>query len=127
MLNIRIKVLTITAAVLFVGSCTKTNHSVYMTVSGSSSSTKIKYGEATNMNDAENKDATTITVSSLPWTSSTYNVKGGDIEAFYLYACNESSGTANITITIYDNGNKVATSTCDTASCICQQVSFVAN
>jgi hypothetical protein len=122
-------VISAVIAVFLLGSCTKTNHSVYMTVSGNSSATKVVYGEGATMDAAQNKNSTTIYLSGLPWTSATYTVKGGDVQAFYLYACNnESAGTApNITIRIYDNGNEVATSTCDTASCICQQVSFVAN
>jgi hypothetical protein len=123
MRRILIEILTVSIALFFLFSCAKTTHSVYLKVSGNSTSTKITYGEAASIDDARNKDSTAITVSSLPWQSDTYTVK--DTKVFALSACNESGVAATVTIEIYDNGNVAKTSTCSTLNCVCQEVDYV--
>lgn len=126
-----VKVLTVAAALSAMVSCTKTNHSVYMTVYGTASAAQIKYGQGQSLNDAMNKNVTTINIpadlSSLPWTSQTYTVDSSSASVFYLYACNEGTATPNITIKIYDNGQVVQQSNCSGGNCFCQYVDYVAN
>lgn len=128
MKKIRAVVLTVASAFLFMVSCTKTNHSIYMTVSGNSISTQIVYGSGQSLDDAKNKNATTITVSSLPWTSQTYTVDSSSSSVFYLQECNEGNlNLNNVTIQIFDNGTEVQKSNCNSQSCLCQYVEDVAN
>lgn len=113
-------------------SCKKTNHSVYMTVTGNCTLTQIKYGEGSTLDAAKNQNtiligASTNPPTSLPWTSQTYTVNGGS-EVFYLDACNEAGGTPTYTINIYDNGTNVSTNSCNTSACLCTTASeYAAN
>jgi|GEM_PF-1947211 hypothetical protein len=127
-----LKVLAVAAVLSAVVSCTKTNHSVYMTVYGTASAVQIKYGQGQSLNDAMNKNVTTLNMPStalpsLPWTSQTYTVDSSSASVFYLYACNEGTSTPNITIKIFDNGQMVQQSNCSGLNCFCQSVDYVAN
>jgi hypothetical protein len=124
-----LKVLTVTAALLAMVSCTKTNHSVYMTVYGTASSVQIKYGQGQSLSDAMNKNVTTLNIpgTSMPWTSQTYTVDSSSASVFYLYACYGGTETPNITIKIFDNGQMVQQSNCSGNNCFCQSVDYVAN
>jgi hypothetical protein len=119
--------LIVFSALFFMVSCTKTNHSIYMTVSGNSTSTQIIYGSGQSLDDAMGKNSTTITVPNLPWTSQTYTVNSSSSSVFYLKECYEGNPDMNITIQIFDNGTEVQKSNCSSQNCFCQYVEYVAN
>jgi hypothetical protein len=102
----------VTLSLILCVSCAKPTHQVYFKVTGVSNNTSITYNIRNSGLLGQITDSSTVTVTSLPWTSDTIKATQGQIATMDITIDDYITASPSVTMEIYSDGTKVKSATC---------------